>query len=103
MDNDPVEAALAAVEKKEAAEYAARLNEHLDTLDSHVTMLRAMGVDVQVRVDAPEDRRKDSIEKVGSTKELGWKCYVDFLDEDGTQKRIDAAKRAATYAANGGA
>ena len=48
-----------------------------------------------------EDARKDSIEMPsGGTKDRtpGWKVYVDVMDEAGTRKRIDAAKRAAAYA-----
>jgi hypothetical protein len=102
-NNAEIDAALEAVEMKKQAEQAAIVNAKLDELDSHVTMLRAMGVDVSISLDAPTTRPFDKIEKVGSTKEIGWYAYVDFLDEEGTKRRIDAARRRRWYAANGGA
>lgn len=105
MENDntaQIDALLEEQDKKQRSDQAAIVNAKLDELDSHVTMLRAMGVDVSITLDAPTSRPLDKIEKVGSTKEIGWYCYVDFLDEEGTKRRIDAAKAAAAYAANGG-
>ncbi|NLT36746.1 MAG: hypothetical protein GXX95_01110 [Methanomassiliicoccus sp.] len=98
-----IDALLEEQERQRTAEQAKIVNAKLDELDSHVTMLRAMGVDVSITLDAPTSRPLDKIEKVGSTKEIGWYAYVDFLDEEGTKRRIDAAKAAAAYAANGGA
>lgn len=105
MENDntaQIDALLEEQERKQQAEQAAIVNAKLNELDSHVLMLRGMGVDVSITLDAPTSRPLDKIEKVGSTKEIGWYAYVDFLDEEGTKRRIDAAKAAAAYAANGG-
>lgn len=98
-----IDALLEEQEHQRMAKQAEIVNAKLNELDSHVLMLRGMGVDVSVTLDAPTTRPLDKIEKVGSTKEIGWYAYVDFLDEDGTKRRIDAAKAAAAYAANGGA
>lgn len=106
MENDntaQIDALLDGMEREKMAEQAARVNARLNELDSHILMLRGMGVDVSITLDAPTTRPLDKIEKVGSTKEVGWYAYVDFLDEEGTKRRIDAAKAAAAYAANGGA
>jgi len=101
-NNADIDEALEAVEMKKRAEQAMIVNAKLNELDSHVLMLRGMGVDVSITLDAPTSRPLDKIEKVGSTKEIGWYAYVDLLDEEGTKRRIDAAKEAARYAANGG-
>lgn len=97
-----IDALLEEQERQRMAKQAEIVNAKLNELDSHVLMLRGMGVDVSVTLDAPTSRPLDKIEKVGSTKEIGWYAYVDFLDEEGTKRRIDAAKAAAAYAANGG-
>lgn len=98
-----IDALLEEQEQQRMAKQAEIVNAKLNELDSHVLMLRGMGVDVSITLDAPTSRPLDKIEKVGSTKEIGWYAYVDFLDEEGTKRRIDAAKAAAAYAANGGA
>jgi len=100
-ENDPVEAALEAVEQNKAVEHAAKVNSALNELDSHIIMLRGMGVNVSVALDAPTSRPLDKIEQPGSTKAPGWYAYVDFMDEEGTKRRIDAAKRAVAYAIGG--
>lgn len=96
--NTELERMLAEVEQREAAAQAERVNEALNELDSHILMLKGLGVNVSVNLEAPVARPLDKIEKVGSTKEIGWYCYVDMLDEDGTKRRIDAARAAAEYA-----
>ena len=102
MDNDkqdPIDAALADVEaERVATAVAGEMNDALNELDSHVIMLRGMGVHTSIQLEIPTDKRRDSVEKVGSTKEIGWKVYTDVTDEEGTRRRIDAAKRAAAYA-----
>lgn len=54
-EQDPVDAALAAVEQNKAAEHAAKVNSALNELDSHIIMLRGMGVNVSVTLDAPTE------------------------------------------------
>ena len=89
------------MERTAAVATAEKVNARLEALDDHVTMLKAMGVGVSITLDAPTTRPLDKIEKVGSTKEVGWYAYVDFLDEEGTRRRIDAARAAAAYVAGG--
>jgi len=89
---------LAEVEQREAAEAAKQVNDALNELDSHIIMLRGMGVKVSVTLDAPTTRPLDKIEQPGSTKRPGWYIYCNMLDEEDTKRRIDAARQAAEYA-----
>ncbi len=102
MDNidqqDPVEAALADVESEEKSQQVDRIRSRLEALDDHVTMLKAMGINVSITLDAPTVRPLDKIEQPGSVKAPGWYAYVDFMDEEGTKARIDAARLAVQYA-----
>jgi hypothetical protein len=93
-----IDAMLDRIENEEKAKLATYVTEALNKLNSKVVELRALGIEVSLSIEAPSPRPYDKIEKVGSTKEVGWYAYVDFLDEEGTKRRIDAAKKAVAYA-----
>lgn len=88
--NQELEQMCAELDAQEAAKLAERMNDRLNELDSHVTMLRALGVDVNVSLRAQEDTEKDSLE-VG---EAGCraKIYCDLNDPDNVTRKLNAAR-----------
>ena len=96
--NAEIEQMCADMDAQAAAAQAERVNSALDRLDSHILMLKGLGVNVSVNLEAPTTRPWDKIEQPGSVKAPGWYAYVDFMDEEGTKRRIDAARAAAEYA-----
>lgn len=79
------------------AELAGKATEAIDKLDFYIRRLTAMGVAVSISLEAPVTRPLDKIEQPGSVKAPGWYAYVDFMDEEGTRRHIDAARRAVLY------
>lgn len=77
--NNELERMLAEVEQREAAAQAERVNEALNALDSHVIMLRGMGVEVQVVLHMSEDNAKHSIEVGPADRRV--KIYYSGLDD----------------------
>ena len=78
-ENTELERMLAEVEQRDAADMAARANDCLDKLDSHIIMLRGLGVDVKVTLIMSEDNAKHSIE-VGPADRHVKICYRDLDD-----------------------
>lgn len=85
--NTELERMLAEVEQREAAALAERANECLDKLDSHLIMLRGLGVDVKVTLIMSEDNAKHSIEVGPADRRV--KIYYSDL-EDLKRKLADA-------------
>ena len=77
--NKELERMLAEVEQREAAALAERANKCLDKLDSHLIMLRGLGVDVKVTLIMSEDNAKHSIEVGPADRRV--KIYYSGLDD----------------------
>lgn len=88
--NTELERMLAEVEQREAVETARRVNEQLDKLDSHIIMLRGMGVEVQVVLRMSEDDAKHSIE-VGPADR---RCKIYYSDLEDLKRKLADAREA---------
>ena len=88
--NTELERMLAETEQRAAADMAARADDCLDRLDSHLIMLRGMGVEVKVTLIMSEDNAKHSIE-VGPADR--W-CKVYYSDLDDLKRKLADAREA---------
>ena len=88
--NTELERMLAEVEQREAAALAERANECLDKLDSHLIMLRGLGVDVKVTLIMSEDNAKHSIE-VGPADR---RCKIYYSDLGDLKRKLADAREA---------
>lgn len=85
--NNELERLLAEAEQQVAAAQAARVDDCLNKLDSHLIMLRGLGVNVSVTLHMSEDDAKHSIE-VGPADR---RCKIYYSDlEDLKRKMADA-------------
>mgnify|MGYP000944889895 CR=1 FL=1 len=88
--NAEIEQMCVDMDAQAAAAQAERVNEQLDKLDSHVIMLRGMGVEVQVVLHMSEDNAKHSIE-VGPADR---RCKIYYSDLEDLKRKLADAREA---------
>ncbi len=88
--NAEIEQMCADMDAQAAAAQAERVNEQLDKLDSHVIMLKGLGVEVQVVLHMSEDNAKHSIE-VGPADR---RCKIYYSDLEDLKRKLADAREA---------